>query len=571
MTENTDFLFINKFSTSQLSNRNDARATTVIQRFVQKGRRRTQRPKLVSSFRARAFEKPLSTQKSSNESNELIINNESRVFKASQLRLNLPSNSSDTKSETSYDHTVTQFRSRAPLQPYGLLNSGIDPFDATPVPMDGDAWMLFQYYNTVIDPFLWLWPTEMATRSKDAAALQKAGNPVIQNALSDDLAMYCLLAISITRLQYADDLLCLNTPSKENEYIGKALKLMQDRINEEVLSPESDPRHLFGHMLFLSGAEAFRGNPLAARTHFKAGLDLLAFHGMTMADVAQDNLQGIMVILDQFFGCLNLQQCLYPYEIVTLSELSLQWNEIQASISDLEPMALSFSTYPFVSSELSALITQITETYRIKRSLKESLMSASRSKEASLWVRARYRAIRSGLLSTFTTPHSQVSASSIESLRSLELVEIAVRIALVLFTFLLAKMPKSVTFGEPLGQQLRRFVSSLLNRPYLYSSSMPHGMSWGPLVLWILIVGYTCAADRGETEAWFEQRCSELINTSAVLSRARSLDHDDLLRRLEQSQTVHFYHISVQRTYLERLVEKQMTSHQAGVAQTGWL
>lgn len=563
MAETVDFLFVNKFSTPDPKPHRDAKNTTAIQRFVQKGRRRTHKPKLVSSFQARAFEKSSTLKKNLDDLDDDSSDRRLRTHKAQRPQSTLVVDSSGANSGMCCNLKLGRSRPCTPLQKHRPFNSGIDPFGVASVNIDRDAWTLIHYYMTVVDPLLWLWPTGTATNDKDVGVMRNSNNVMVERAFHDQLAMYCLLVMSATRLKYADDLATLEATSNENEYMGKALTLMQDRINEEALSAHPDYCRLFGHMLFLSCAEAFRGNPLAARTHFKACLDLLAAHGMAMSDVAQDSLQGTMIILDQFFGCLDLQKCLYTYETVTVGELALQWSEIHASISDLEPMAFSFSTYPFTSTELSSLISKIKETHRISRSLKEDSMSSSRSIEANLWVRARYRAIRSDLLSTFAIPHSQLSPSSIESIRSLDLAEIAVRIALILFTFLTAKTCKSVTFGEPLGRQLQRFAKSLLCRPYLYSTSMPHGIDWKPLVLWILVIGFTCAADGGETEEWFEQQASELMHTSLGFSNESRQNYDNLFQRLEHSQITFFYHATLQKPYLKRLVERHMANCRA--------
>jgi len=206
-----------------------------------------------------------------------------------------------------------------------------------------------------------------------------------------------------------------------------------------------------------------------------------------------------------------------------------------------------------VSPEVKMLSSQIRETYILKRCLDTILMSPERALQTTHWITKRNMAIRNRLLSGFS--HSSTTAASASVFpspytaheRRNQLIERVVRAALIMYTLLSMNITGRVKTVKVMARHLERLFAPLLvdtNSLAAQSSETAVASDHG-LLLWIVVIGYSCAQDNSDTEQWFAQQYQALnINVGCA-----ELD------QLEGMQSTFFYHVQIQRPRLQKLTE----------------
>lgn len=552
-----NFLFVNKTQASSHLTHGEASETTAIQHFVQKGRKRARKAKLVSRFKVCPLLLETAKKSEPDLDKEEAIKDSAKPAADTQARLDRSSQ------EVPLDGTKSLAPSQFCMPSLCRNISGaIDPFKATAITVDSSIQCLINYYTTVYHPTLW--PNESIALKRGGYIFENAVNHVVQASLLDGLTMYCLLTAAVSRMRHVDHLpMPEATRSKENEYMNQALRLMQERIDQAAQKRGINLLYLLSSMVFLSAAEAYRDDLGASKTHLKACVSLLAHHGMSIIDVTDQNLQGQLLMSDLFLSCVNLEACLFSaddYDPGAVTVLDLQPSELDRLPHDLTWMAASLSHNRSISLEVKFLISQIQETYTTKRCLDTTTMTSSRAMQTTHWITKRSMAIRNRLLSVFLPRKSSSGSMSTGALQTPaeELLNKVLRIALIQFTLLSMNITGRIKTVKVMSRRLQTLLAPLL----VDRSDVTDGQT--ELLLWLAVVGYSCAQDGSENEEWFADRCHELIDDCEALhgpSHDGESDDDDdddgvnaLLERLEQVQNRYFYHEQVQRPRLRKLI-----------------
>ena len=535
------FFFVNKTPASCHLTRGEALETTAIQHFVQKGRKRARKAKLTSAFKAcplpiDAASKPVP----SNDGEKDLEILQKHCFNAQPEASRSPQQiQRDNVVSITTARTLTPSLSRN-------VSSATDPFQVTTIPIDDCIRSLINYYTTVYHPTLW--PNETIALRRGGYIFENAVNHVVQSSLQDSLAMYCLLTASVSRMRHVDQMpLPGATSSRENQYMSQALHLMQERINQAAEHQGTNLLYLLTSMVFLSAAEAYRDNPSASKTHLKACVSLLDYHKMGVMDVANPNLQGQLLMSDLFIGCVKLEACLFiadEYDPGSLEAVNIQPHELDPLQYELTLMATSLSQNDNISFEVRSLISQICETYSTKRCLNTTTMTPTRAMQTTHWITKRSMAIRNRLLSVFSHSQPEADTTSAE-----ELLEKALRIALIQFTLLSMNITGRIKTVKIMSRHLQRVLGPLLRLSTTTNQE-------DELFLWLVIIGYSCAQDRTENEEWFAEKCRELIDRCEAPRNPSWDGEGDILARLEQIQYRYFYHEHVQRPRLRKLIDE---------------
>jgi len=540
-----NFLFVNRNQTSAHLTGGKASEASAIQHFVQKGRKRARKGRLVSAFKA----DPLPVK----AANEPPSTNEGKKDLETVQKCQSSTQTASSRSPQAVRRGSAAFLRMARLSLPPLCRnifSAADPFQVTATTIDTSMRSLINYYTTVYHPTSW--PNETLALRRGGYIFENAVNHVVQASLQDSLAMYCLLAASVSRMRHVDHLpLPEATSSRESQYMNQALHLMQERINQAAEHPGMDLLYLLTPMVFLSSAEAYRDDTGASKTHLQACVSLLEYHNMTVMDVTDPNLQGQLLMSDLFISCVNVEACLFradDYDPGSVEAIDLQPCELDPLPYELIMMATSLFHNFTISFEVRSLVSQIWETYSTRRSLNTTTMTSARAIQTTHWITKRSMAIRNRLLSVFSYPETEADIVSAD-----EWLEKALRIVLVQFTLLSMNITGRIKTVKVMSRQLQRVLEPLL---LAGSDSMVEEKE---LLLWLVVVGYSCAQVGTENEDWFAGRCRGLMDDCGI-RRNPSWDgdwddQDDILARLEQIQNRYFYHAPVQKPRLRKLID----------------
>lgn len=539
-----NFLFVNKNQTSSHLTRGEASEASAIQHFVQKGRKRARKGRLVSAFKAYPLRVKAANEPAPTNEGKEDLKTVQKYQSSTQTEV------SRSPQEARRDSATSIRTARLSIPPPSRnISSATDPFEVTAITIDTSIRSLINYYTTVYHPTLW--PNETLALRRGGYIFENAVNHVVQASLQDSLAMYCLLAASVSRVRHVDHLpLPDATSSRETQYTNQALHLMQERINQAAEHPGTNLLYLLTPMVFLSSAEAYREDTKASKTHLEACVSLLEYHNMGVMDVADPNLQGQLLMSDLFIGCVNLEACLFradDYDPGSVEAIDLQSCELDPLPYELTLMATSLFHNSTISFEVRSLISQIWETYSTRRSLNIATMTSARAMQTTHWITKRSMAIRNRLLSVFSRLEPEADIVSAD-----EWLEKALRIVLVQFTLLSMNITGRIKTVKIMSRQLQKVLEPLLPAR---SDIM---IEEKQLLLWLVVVGYSCAQVGTENEEWFAERCRELMDDCGT-RRNPGWDGDwddqgDILGHLEQTQNRYFYHAPVQRPRLRKLI-----------------
>lgn len=543
----TTFFFVNKIATSSTLTSSGANETTAIQKFVQKGRKRPRINKLV--IRRPPSNGPVgasgTTSIHTHESdNQSQCESAARAAKTSSKQAHQGITSKLTKISKPEDS----------LQLCHPVSAKDDPFGTMCMTIDEDVRTLVDYYTTIYHPTLW--PNETLALRRGAYVFESDVNQVIVSALQDDLAMYCLLAASMCRMKYVDRLPIVVKPWRENEYMTRAIRLVQDRIERASTEPNSNLLHLASAIIFLSAGEAYRDNYEASRFHLDAIVDLLAVHNMTVMDVPQKNLQGMLLMSDLFLGCVNLERCFFsshvydpgPAEILNLSEA-----ELYPLPEELEDISVSSFTDFMQSDEVMASIEKISEAYIIKMCLNTSQMTPERALSTTHWITKRCMAIRADLLSSFLPVRLRLGKTATLPHECSISLDSAVRLCLIQFTLLAMNITGRVKTVKIMSNHLKEILERLLE----HKGAQSNDYSRSAMFFWLLTTGFSCAQANSETEDWFEQKWQECADVHLDIDTVYPGGREqNLLHHIERMLRKLFYRAPVQRPRLQLLLER---------------
>lgn len=542
----TTFLFINKNAKSSSLTHGAAEETTVIQQFVQKGRKRRRKGKIESLF------KPVELQPRAQAARlpRTVELHGSKLINIAEANENQDSGEAILFLEES--RLAVAKRPADPAVP-PTVSASPDPFQTTPVTIDETVRGLLMYYTTIYHPTLW--PNESEALRRGGYVFENAVNHVVYTSLHDSLAMYCLLTASLCRLRHVDHL-PFSGRTNENLYMSQALSLMQARINKAAAAKDTNLLYLLTSVIFLAAAEAYRDGFRASRVHLEAAMGILKYANTDVKQVADPNLQGQFFMSDLFLGCVNLEPCLFPssdYDPGPSALLKLQPAELLPVPFELEHTAESLLSNSSLSPEVKILSSQIRDTYILKRCLNTILMSPKRALQTTHWITKRNMAIRNRLLSVFTQSSNPVASASI--LRGSnttheernQLVERVVRAALIMYTLLSMNITGRVKTVKVMARHLQALFAPLLadtTSSETQASKIAIADDHG-LLLWIVVIGYSCAQDNSDTEQWFAQQYQALSLSAGCAE----------LDRLQSMQSTFFYHAQIQRPRLQKLID----------------
>jgi len=170
-------------------------------------------------------------------------------------------------------------------------------------------------------------------------------------------------------------------------------------------------------------------------------------------------------------------------------------------------------------------------------------------------------ATRGRLLSVFPHLEPQSDSMPMDSAdgSTAEQLDRALRIVLIQFTLLSMNITGRIKTVKIMSRHLQKFLAPLLlDRKGLADEQTE-------LLLWLTVIGYSCAQDGTENEEWFADRCGKLIDDCRLAQDPRSHSHassdaeETLLGRLERVQQRYFYHEAVQRPRLKKLIDGTLT------------
>lgn len=411
------------------------------------------------------------------------------------------------------------------------LSCKFDAFNGTSVYIDRTVRVLIDYYIYYYHPTIWT--CQPLAPSPQPYAFQSSVTQVVRTALQDPLAMYCLLSAAAARVSNVDGLPFPGSPAKQDYFMQEALCLMQGRINETDVGVTGATDRLVSCMMFLCSAEAYRGNYDAAWTHLKIALKILEPNGGVMT-VEDKNLQGQLLMSDLALSCINLEPCLCPcdfYDPGPASTLDLtdeEFSPVDCEILGSKFLRRGTDSLPL---KLKALICAILDSYVAKSGLKTTHMSPSRAFETTHWVQKRNMAIRNRLLA-FKTSDGKVHA---------------LRTALIMWTLLSMNITGRVMTVKVMATKLRSILDDIPTRAWKENNNED-------VRLWILLVGHSCASERGETYAWFSEQVRRMLLCKSNVCGTGS-GRNGLLQGLIDFQQGFLYHDPVQKCRMEELAE----------------
>lgn len=538
------FLFVNKTQGSAVLTRGEASETTAIQHFVQKGRKRARKVKLTAATKARP---PVKVAEDA-----VPADNDSEKSWDVHDYIRNCQNVLDDSSKLPSQKCIEPARVYCASKTFAVNNvsGAIDPFQTTVITIDSGVRSLINYFTTVLNPIVW--PNESQALRKKGSIFDNGVNLVVQTSLHDALSMYSLLSASVSRLRHMDHFpLPEATKSREMEYMTQALKLVQQRVDQAADCPGTSLLSLLNSIILLSSAEGYRGNARAAQTHLQGCISVFAYHSMSVMDITDTRLQDQCLMSDLFNSCMILKACLFnadDYDPGPVKVINLQVSELDPLPESLSYIATSLLYDANLSNQLRTLTDHIKEIYITKHRLSTSTMTSTRALETARWITQRSRSTRNRLLSAFL--HD--GTGEVPDLSAEELLDKAIRITLIQFMLLSMNITGRIKTVKIMSRHLQDYLAPLVLTGPRRTHRRPE------LLLWMAVIGYSCAYEGSDNEEWFANRCRELIQDSGLSpypsSEGVSDDGEARLRRLEQIQSTYFYHEQDQRPRLRKLL-----------------
>ncbi|KIW32986.1 uncharacterized protein PV07_04491 [Cladophialophora immunda] len=416
--------------------------------------------------------------------------------------------------------------------------SRTDPFGSASVKIDNAVAGLLHYYVYFYHPALW--PNEMTVLRQGVYTFKSAVDCIMRTVVEDRLTMYCLLSAAACRLQFIDRLPCTLVVGKDGHYMRNALQLLRSRIDTRSFQTSEQLRQLLICIMFLTSAECYRDDVSAAKTHLQAAVGLLERNGGLMA-IQDENLRGQLAMADLYLACVKLRPCLFAwdYDPGPASILGLKEHELSPAQSESRAISLFNRDTSIVPVELRAVVEQLVESYGVKSRLLTSSMSAARALQVTHWITTRNMAIRNKMLA-LTTRDPRIHA---------------LRTAIIMWTLLAMNVTGRAKTVKVMAPMLKEILAQTQTTPDGWVGSED-------IRLWILVVGFSCAAEGSDVAEWFAEQCSFasswcLGSTEPTLCWNDDDDDDSLLaERLETFQCRgFFFDVLVQRPRTRRLAQ----------------
>jgi len=410
-----------------------------------------------------------------------------------------------------------------------IVLSKIDSFETGSIKLDKTVANLLHYYVYFYHPTIW--PNEMAVLRHGCYVFEGAVNNIMSTVMEDKLVMYCLLSAAASRFQFVDRLPSAEVTGKEGYYVQNALRLLRSRVGPATLQTSDELRRLLICIMFLTSAEAYRDQVLAAKTHLEAAVVLLKEKG-GLQYVRDENLRGQLAMADLYLACIKLEPCLFDcaYDPGSASVLDI----VDGELDQLECTVLGTSFLDrdlnILPSELSKLIEQVRETYSIRTRLRTSSMAASRVMEVTHWITTRNMAIRHRLLA-FKTHDSRVHA---------------VRVAMIMWTLLSMNVTGRTKTVKHMAVTLRLILAQISDLNWI------DGLD---IYLWILLVGFACAAEGSEVSVWYAEQ-GYCLGSSLIPGCLEQGLVDEIAMQLEGFQLGFFFDPLVQQPRTRKLAQR---------------
>lgn len=415
----------------------------------------------------------------------------------------------------------------SPTNQSGLCQ--VDPFDTVSVRVNTTVAGLLHYYVYFYHPTIW--PNEMVVLRHGLYNFQGAVNSIVRMAIEDKLTMCCLLSASASRLQFVDRLPCPRVTGKENNYLHNALRLLRSRIDTSDFQASEQLRNILICIVFLASAEAYRDGVLAANTHLQAAVGLLKDKGGLMF-VEDENLRGQLAMSDLYLACVNLEPCLFDcdYDPGPASSLGLKEGELEPLGDVGTATSLLEEDICILPWSLRVLIEQVLDSYSVKNRLRPFSMSASRALQVTHWVTKRNMAIRHRLLA-LTTNDPRVHA---------------LRVAIIMWTLLTMNITGRTKTVKIMAPMLRSILGEVSQSDWIGNNLV---------LLWILVVGFSCTIEGSEDLAWFAKQCYHVGSFQRPPGASGDGD-ENLAEKLEDFQRSFFFDAQVQRPRTQKLAEQ---------------
>ena len=407
------------------------------------------------------------------------------------------------------------------------ISCKLDAFGTASIEIDCTVQFLLHYY---IFTYQWtLMTNTLVSLQRQPHAFRDTVVPIVQNALEDELTMYCLLTAAVCRVRHHD---CLQyAESAEHRFMAGALHVLQTHIAGTELQSGNVTDRLVGAIMFLGVAESFRKDYRAARTHLTAISKLLGPDGISM--LQDKNLQEQLLLFDLVDSSLHLEPCRFvsgddpgPVEILALTDEELDGSNKHATLGT----SLLLRDDSILPSALMDLIMQVLETYDIKRRLKTSSMSRHRAFETSHWVTKRNRATWKRLLD-FPTCDKRIHT---------------LRTALILWILQVMTVTGRVRTIKVIASRLQSSLDGM-------SAADWSGME--DIRLWILLMGYHCAEADSEVFGWFAEQVRIVQGLRRKVTGTIPGLGENLFQVLAKFQCRFLYDESIQRPRTEKLAQ----------------
>jgi hypothetical protein len=171
-----------------------------------------------------------------------------------------------------------------------------DPFASASIPIDNVAHGLLQYFRHYSTHF----PNNF-TFTPDVAG-------VLNSAVRDELTMNCILSAAASRLHYMQGTWPAYLAEAAFSSTQQSLRLLQIRLQSDVLATTSSVEPLVDCILYLAAAALYRGDETSAGVHAAAAVRVIGLSGGLQ--VLEDPRVVIRMLgLDDVLACRRLRPC----------------------------------------------------------------------------------------------------------------------------------------------------------------------------------------------------------------------------------------------------------------------
>ena len=385
------------------------------------------------------------------------------------------------------------------------ISCRLDPFDSVSVHVDESIRGLLEYfvYYSSSFPNTWTYCPSSLHHAPSGPKIDVRG--VVDAALEDDLMMNCVLSAAASRSYYIDDVQLSRWRDVEASATQQALRALQSRIDESSEQPQVLSERLVSSILHLGGAAFYRSDYSTARAHSNAAVMIAELAG-GVTTLGDPYIQGRLLSLDDLLSCIELTPC--SAERSYDPGPSIHGRHRLADLRSTSEESTAGSGLLDAGVPLSAswkhLVLQILDCYKVQVQLGRSeSRSSPQTLSVSHWLTMRTLAIRSRLLALAPSDGRTN----------------ALRVALILWTLLPRKgnVKRYAKVVQTITPKLKTIMDQVLIDDWADSHEIR---------LWFLLMGYFCAVNSSDTQAWFaaEIRDALLMDGQAVWIGRRDAD-----------------------------------------------